>query len=134
VILSSVAAGNVDLVRHGLEAFDRRDRAAWLALRDEHCEVVPAAVWPEVQTIHGSAAAWDFYIEATEAFAPYSVSNAEIVEAGTDKVLTHHKHRLRGRTSGAEIDFDYWVVVTLRDGKVVRDEWFTDAQAALRSC
>ena len=32
---------NVETVRQTLNAFDRRDRAAWLALRDPDCEVIP---------------------------------------------------------------------------------------------
>ena len=127
-----MASSNLETVRQTLEALDRRDRAAWLALREEQCEVVPAAVWPEVETIRGSEAAWDFYLQAMDAFTPLLTSNAELVDAGADRVLAHHKHRVRGRVSGAEINFDLWVLVTVRDGKVVRDEWFTDAQAALR--
>ena len=30
---------NVETVRQSLEAFDRRDRAAWLALQDQDVEV-----------------------------------------------------------------------------------------------
>jgi ketosteroid isomerase-like protein len=31
---------NVEIVRQSLEAFDRRDKAAWFATRDERYEIV----------------------------------------------------------------------------------------------
>jgi ketosteroid isomerase-like protein len=37
-----VSAENVEIVRRGLEALDRRDLSAWLAVNDEDCEVVPS--------------------------------------------------------------------------------------------
>jgi ketosteroid isomerase-like protein len=49
---------NVEIMRQMLDAFDRRDRAAWLALRVRDCEVIPSAMWPEVDAIRGREAAW----------------------------------------------------------------------------
>ena len=46
----------------------------------------------------------------------------EFVDAGSDKVLGHQRHEARGRTSGADVAVDYWLVTTLREGKILRDE------------
>jgi ketosteroid isomerase-like protein len=39
----------------------------------------------------------------------------------------------RGRSSGVEVDYDYWAVFTFRDGKIVRTEWFEGRDAALEA-
>ena len=125
---------NMDTVRQSLVAFDRRDRAAWLALRDEDYEVVAAAVWPDAGVVRGREAAWKFYADAADTFEPRAfAATVDVVDAGADKVLVHQHHRLRGRASGAEVDFDFWVVATFRDGKIVRDEWFTTRADALKA-
>jgi hypothetical protein len=52
-----------------LEAFDRRDRAAWLATRDaQDYEVVTDRYWPEADAVRGREAAWEFYVKVAEAF------------------------------------------------------------------
>jgi hypothetical protein len=45
----------------------------------------------------------------------------------------HYRGDLRGRGSGADVGFDYWLVSTLREGKVVRDHWFTDRSEAVEA-
>src|SRR5215212_7574603 len=117
---------NVERVRRYLDAFDQRDRPAGLALRDQNSEVVPSSSWPEADVIRGSEAAWDFYVDVVEAFQLSAFGDAELVEAGPDKVLVHQRNQVRGRTSGADVDLDYWVVITFREGKILRDEWFAD--------
>ena len=92
---------NVENLRQSMEAFDRRDRPAWLALRDEDYEVVPSGAWPEADVIHGREAAWDFYVEVVEAFERRAVSDVALVDVGADRVLVHQRNDMRGRTSGA---------------------------------
>ena len=103
------------------------------ALRDEDCKVVPLGAWPEADVIHGREAAWDFYVEVVEVFDRQAISDAELVDVGADKVLVHHQNEVRGRASGAVVEVNYWVVVTFRDGKVLRDEWFADRAEALEA-
>jgi ketosteroid isomerase-like protein len=40
---------------------------------------------------------------------------------------------VRGKTSGAEVEFVFWVVATFREGKIVRDHWFVDQADALEA-
>ena len=56
-----------------------------------------------------------------------------MIDAEADKVVVHRGRGLRGRASGADVDFDAWLVVTFRDGKLCRDEWFTDRSEALEA-
>ena len=125
---------NVEIMRTMLDAFDRRDRAAWLALHVRECEVIPSAMWPEVDAIRGREAAWDFYVEVAEPFQRRPLApDTEAVDAGPDKVALHHQTVVRGRASGAHVELNYWVILTFREGKVLRDEWFTDRAEALEA-
>src|SRR5947208_703458 len=121
---------NVERMRKSLDAFDRRDRTTWLALRDPESEVVPSDTWPEAGVIRGPEAAWDFYVEAMAPFEQRPIRDVDIVDAGADKVVVHQRNEMRGRTSGIDVEVNYWVVVTLREGRVVRDQWFLDRAEA----
>jgi ketosteroid isomerase-like protein len=125
---------NVETVRQSLEAFDRRDRAAWLATRDDQdYEVVADRYWPEADAVRGREAAWEFYVKVAEAFEQLPAGDAELVDAGADKVLAHQRSDVRGLTSGAGVEFNYWVVITFREGRIVRDQWFADRDEALEA-
>jgi ketosteroid isomerase-like protein len=116
-----------------MDAFDRRDRAAWLALRDEDFVIVPSRVWPEADVVSGREAAWQFYMKVAQAFERFPIGDAEVADAGADKALVHQRHDTRGRASGAEVDINHWVVVTFRNGKIVREQWFADRAEALEA-
>jgi ketosteroid isomerase-like protein len=125
---------NVETMRRSLQAFDQRDRNAWLASRHPDVEVVPAGIWPEADMIRGPEAGWDFYVAALDAFEAINLGEAvELVDAGADEVLIHYGLTVRGKTSGAEVEFVFSVVVTFRDGKIVRDHWFVDQADALEA-
>jgi hypothetical protein len=40
---------------------------------------------------------------------------------------------MRGRASGARVAWGYWQVVTFRNGKVLRIEWFGERAEALEA-
>ena len=123
---------NVELVRQSADALVRRDRTAWLAVCDEDLEVVPIREWPE-PGVRGAKAAWDFYLKIFDAFDQFPVDNVEIVGAVADKVLLHYRLDLSGKGSGAGVEFDYWLVTTVRQGKLLRGEWFADYHVALEA-
>jgi hypothetical protein len=63
-----VSEENAETLRLALDAFNRRNKAAWLATCDPELENVPASEWPENARIRGAEAIWDFYVEAVEAW------------------------------------------------------------------
>src|SRR6266487_586337 len=74
---------NVELVRQGLDAVNRRDRAAWLALCDPELENIPPQDWPESDPIRGGEPVFDFLaVEAQDAWeedsSPLSTSNSSM--------------------------------------------------------
>jgi ketosteroid isomerase-like protein len=124
---------NVESLRRSTDAFNRRDKAAWLATFDPAAEVFPARDWPEHAVIRGAEAIWAFYAEVTGAWEEGEFEFGEIIEAGTDKLVANVRREARGKTSGAAVAFDYWAVTTFRDGKQVRGEWFAHRDEALEA-
>jgi len=122
---------NVALARKALDAFHRRDRAAFVALCAPDYEWVPPVDWPETASIRGPEAVWAFMVELDEPWEPGEYEIAEVIDCDNDKVVMHVRRHVRGRTSGVEADFDYWVVGTAQDGKGVRTEWFAEREQAL---
>jgi ketosteroid isomerase-like protein len=124
---------NVARFRKAIDAFNRRDRAAWLALCDPDYENLPPRDWPEATPIRGRDAIWDFFIATQEPWEEGSFQVGEVIDAGDDKVVAEQWAEMHGKASGAGVLFRYWHVVTLRDGKAVRSEWFTDRAEALEA-
>ena len=123
---------NVEIVRRVLEALDRRDLNSWLALSDEDAEVVPSRDWPE-PGVRGAEAAFDWYVQAFDSLQSFRTANTEFIDAGADKVLLQYRTEVRGKGSGARVEFRRWCVITLRKGRALRAEWFTDHAEALEA-
>jgi ketosteroid isomerase-like protein len=126
---------NVERLRQGLDAFNRRDTAAWLALCDPDLENIPPRDWPESDPVRGPEAVWDFFVEAQEVWGEESppFEYAEIIDAGNDKVVADIRREVQGKASGASVAWSYWQVGTLRNGKLLRMEWFADRAEALEA-
>jgi ketosteroid isomerase-like protein len=56
----------------------------------------------------------------------------ELTDAG-DQVVASITNRGRGKRSGVEVSWDIWQVWSLRDGKVVRGQAFTNREEALEA-
>jgi ketosteroid isomerase-like protein len=132
---------NVEIARQALEAIGRRDRDAFLTLHDDDFEVVPIRNWPE-PGVRGPEASWDFYREAFKVFEQFPIEDVEAIDAGSDKVLLHYRVDLTGQTSPG-VDLirtesaggfpEYWVVTTIRQGRILRSHWFADRAEALEA-
>jgi ketosteroid isomerase-like protein len=123
---------NVELVRHALEALKRRDRATWIAVHDDDVEVVPFRDYPE-GGVRGPVAAWDFYLKAFDRFGRVAEEDAKVFDAGADKVLVNQQLDLRGRGSEPDVEFDYWIVFTVRQGRILHAHWFGDRVEAFEA-
>ena len=123
---------NVETMRRGFDAFARGDKAAWFETCDPEIEVAPVGDWPETDPIRGREAAWNFFVATDEPWEPGPYELVEVIE-GDDKVLARQRRDLRGKSSGIEVEYDYWTVFTFRDGKAQRLEWFADREAALEA-
>ena len=123
---------NVELVRRALQAFDRRDLTSLLAVVDEDCEVVPLRDWPE-PAVRGAEAAFHSLVQVFDAFEGFRAAETEFIDAGADKVLLQYRTDVTGKGSSAKVELRLWCVVTVRKGKVLRAEWFSDRAEALKA-
>jgi ketosteroid isomerase-like protein len=121
---------NVEILRQGLENWNRGDLDAALESFDEEVVLRTAEGWPE-RAHHGKLAARSFY----EGFAETVGSDTmieDLIDAGETVVFRARAHMTGGR-SGLEGDMQFSQVSTFRKGKVVLVEFFWDHQEALEA-
>ena len=75
---------NVESSRRVLDAFNRRDRAAWLALCDQELEDIPPRNWPESRRTQGREAVWDLYVKNTALWETAQFQYVGLDEGGKD--------------------------------------------------
>ena len=120
---------NVGRMRQAFAAFERGDKDTWQELFDPEIEVVPIGDWPEGQ-IRGRDAAWQFFVAIDDHWDPGSYDLSEVTESD-DHVAARMRRHLRGKSSRVEVEYDYWIVLTFREGQVTRAEWFEGRREAL---
>ena len=124
---------NVEIYRQAWDAFNRRDLAAWLTVCDPELENIPPRDWPESRPIRGAEAVWDFSVGNMGIFDENPLEILELIEAGDDKVVAQLRSEVQGKASGAPVTWGYWHVVTIRDRRASRFEWFTERAQALEA-
>jgi ketosteroid isomerase-like protein len=122
---------NVEIVRRAFDAFSRGDKTAWFELCDPQIEAIPIGDWPEAE-IRGSEAVWDFLVAADEPWEPGAYDLTEIVD-NDNYVAARMRRDLRGKSSGVEVKYDYWIVFSFHHGRGTRVEWFADRAEALEA-
>jgi ketosteroid isomerase-like protein len=128
-----MSVDDIETARRGLAAFNRRDKAAWMGMCDPDLENSPPRDWPEAAATHGPEAVWDFLVENQEGWEASDQEWVELIEVGDGKVAAHQRAQLRGKASGVDVVFSYWLVITVREGKLARLEWFADRAAAFEA-
>ena len=123
----------VETLRQALDAFNRRDKAGWIAVCDPECENVPPREWPESAPIRGAEAIWHFFVDAQDAWEEGAFEWGEFLDARDGRIVANQLREMRGKTSGAGVAWSYWVVFAFRGGKVARMEWFADRNDALEA-
>ncbi len=123
---------NVETVRRALDAFNRRDQAAFAAFCHPDVENIPAAEFPENAPIRGGEPVWEFLVGVDDVWEGNSRWVwGELIDAGKNKVVGNQLREMLGKASGAGVVWSYWVVFTFRDRKAIRFEWFADRAKAL---
>lgn len=122
---------NVEIVRRGVEAFNRRDMAAIRAVTHPQVERIEDPRYPGAQTFHGPDGveqsvrkwwdAWDIELDPED-----------FIELGDQVVVTGHGH-WRGQGSDMTLTAEFASVYEVRDDKIARAEVFGSRQAALQA-
>lgn len=128
---SGMSQQSFDLARRGYEAYNREGPYAILRFLD------PEIVWgtPEQGTeglYHGHEGVRKFLADFFEVFEEAQLDPEEFIDAG-DRLLVPFRFRAKAKGSGLEIE-EHWVHVwTIRGGKAVRLEQYTDRSAAMKA-
>jgi ketosteroid isomerase-like protein len=126
-----VSRENVEIVRRGIEYFLRTDEHLWETI-DSEVEIHEHDL-PDAGVYHGHAGwlKWEDHFDST--WEDLGVDPEEFIDAGDDKVVTVLRLWAQGR-GGISLEWRDGVVSTLRDGKIVRMDYYgsrTEALAAV---
>jgi ketosteroid isomerase-like protein len=123
---------NVAKARDFIEAYNRRDFDAAVKDFDPEVEwVLPAR--QSSDSCRGPEEVKRFWEGIDETFEELVLRPQEWVDAG-DRVVTRLRHYGIGKGSGLEIDTElYHQVVTFRNGRMVRIEYFAEWAEALEA-
>jgi ketosteroid isomerase-like protein len=122
---------NVDKLRRALDAFNRRDKAAFLPICHPSIKNVPPRDWPESEVTEGPDAVWDFFVSNNDPWEDSPLEYVEVIDPRNDKIAARMQGQMRGTASGAGVHWSFWQVATFRDGEVAHLEWFSDRADAL---
>jgi ketosteroid isomerase-like protein len=121
---------NVEIFRRGNDAFRRGDWEDLAEMIDPHISIRTDVSWPE-QRMYGREAAIAFYRGISESGGPDTRIEG-IVDLG-DRVLVRLRWHMRGPHSGVEGEQCYSAISTLRDGRIILEEFFLDHEQALKA-
>jgi ketosteroid isomerase-like protein len=123
---------NVEVVRRAYEAFNRRDLAAMDAYFAPTFEYVASGAVPGSGGVYRGLEGFREFLGWFDEFSSVRAELNELIDAG-DQVLLGITNWGRGKQSGVESGWHLWIVWTLRDGKIVHGEGFTDRADALEA-
>jgi ketosteroid isomerase-like protein len=121
---------SLDIVREGADRWNAGDIEGLLALYADDIVVQTGEHWPEPATLEGKAAFRESIDDWLEVWKSIEIETGS-VEAYGDRVVAHGCWRSTGRMSGVEGTMPIHIVFTVRDGRIVRLEWFPDQQRAV---
>ena len=126
----------MEIVRRIFHAIDDSDWASVLATYDEDVEwdlsnspfrnVLPKHI------VRGRDGLRAFFRERRETWKSIRDECADLIDAG-DRVISEVVTHGRGRASEIEAEMKHYGVWTIRDGKVIRVEWFRQRAEALEA-
>jgi hypothetical protein len=130
-----------ETIRRNTEAFNafmssRLSSEAYAEYFDPEIEVI----WRDQQTypdfpqhLHGISELMTFSEEYRDRWSELSQELLELIEVPNDRVLTLIRQSGRGRQSGVPITIHFFTLLTVRDGKTVKVEYFRHRADALQA-
>ena len=109
---------NVELVHRAIDAFNRRDIDAFVALFDPHAESTSRLGQVEGRSYHGLDGVREWWRDTLAIFPDFSGEILDVRDHGAFIIALVHA-RGHGLDSGAPFDQTLWQVSEWRRGKVV---------------
>ena len=126
-----MAQENVDVVRRFIDAFNRGDDDAALALTDPGIEFHTDLI--EQQAFRGHAGVRDYRRNLDDAWGSWRIENNRFLGAGEDQVLQLYQLILHGRESGIPVHLDGGILWTISNAKIASGVGFLNQAEALES-
>ena len=124
---------NVEVIIQALEAYRAGGFAAGRAFLHPDFELVRSGFhFTESGTYRGYEAASESMMDYIGAFDDYRAEPEEFIDAG-DHVVVAQTELGRARSSRVELRERWYAVFTLRDGKILRLQWFGERAQALEA-
>ena len=126
---------NVELVRRGFEAGNRRDVEALIEVLDPEVEWHSALLMSlegEAAVYRGHEGIREFFRDLDELFDKLHAEYPEIRDHG-DRVVGLGRISMRGKGSGAETESPIGTVIDLKNGKATQVRTFLDPRDALEA-
>jgi ketosteroid isomerase-like protein len=124
---------NVEMVKRGLDAYNRRDVEALVEVLDEEVVWHPALevlLGGEATVYRGHEGIREMLRNVDETLAEIQVEFSEIRDLG-DQIVATGRIRTRGKESGAETESALGYVADFQNGKAIRIRTYLDPQEAL---
>jgi ketosteroid isomerase-like protein len=129
----TVSDERLDVMRRWGDSWKRVDLDAFADLYDANAELITDPSWMEAGPIRGQADIRRWYEGLKDSWEGRdAVALKELFEVG-DKVIARFLWQVRGRTSGIEMDLDATSINNLKQGKIVRQQWYFDHAQALKA-
>ena len=124
---------NVEIVRDGYERFAASGRFdAEITSPDFVWDMSNFHGWPEQQTYEGAEEARAFLSDWATAWDDWELEVDALHDAG-EKVVAILRQRGRAKASGVPVEMTLAQVWTIRDGKQVRSDMYSDPAEALKA-
>lgn len=122
---------NADLVRLGLELFEREGPEALLPFADEEIEVRSEGPVSEPGPYRGRDGFMRWSREWLEAWESFRMEETDLVEIGDSIVVVFLHQYAKGRASGVEVQTDVAYLLEFLDGKVKRFYLYAEPERAV---
>ena len=128
-----MSQADVETVRTGLSALNRRDVDAMLATLQPDCELIPLRAVLEGTVYHGYDGLRRWLTDMAEDWDDLRIDSEEVRALNGGRVLVLGRFHARGKSSGVSLDQPAAWICELVDGKVARIRFFADADVALKA-
>ena len=126
-------AGEAEIVRKALAAFNAGDNDLVVAAFDPDVELVPARAVLEGSEYRGHDGFRRFVADMDEDWDTFHPELDEVRELGDGRVLVLGHLQARGKASGMEVDSTAAWLCDVREGRITRVRFYTDERAALEA-
>ena len=121
---------NVELYRRGIEAFNRRDLEAFLALADPDVVGISRVLAIEGGSYRGHDGTREWWKELLDVFPDFRIEVVWVRDAG-NMTVSELRNSAHGEGSAAPLEDSVWQVSEWRDGRVIRWQMHESEQDAL---